>query len=89
MPKTGKRKELSVEIKNVIIDEYKKGKSLRCIGELFKLQHSTVQFIVDKYKRNGSVENAPRSGRPKKVSRRDVSLVLKEVKKIPEQLGRT
>ena len=53
----GKRKELSLDIKNLIIDEHKKGKSLQNISNLVNLQHSTVQYIVSKYKNSGSVEN--------------------------------
>lgn len=79
----GKRKELSLDIKNFIVDQYKKGKSLRNIGDLVNIKHSTVQYIVNKYKNKGSVENVPRTGRPKKVSRREVSLVIKEVTKNP------
>lgn len=81
--KMRKTKELSLDIKNCIVEQHKKGNSLRFIGNLLNLHHSTVQYIVNKYKNNGSVDNAPRTGRPKKLSRRNVSMVLKEVSKNP------
>lgn len=82
-----KRKEVSLEIKNLVVKEYKKGTSYRGIGGILDLPHTTVQYILKKYKDTGSVENKPRSGRPKKLSRRDVSLIVREVGKNPRISG--
>lgn len=79
----GPRKEVSIDEKNLIIQEHKKGKSYRAISKFFNKPFATVQYIIKKFKTTGSVENKPRSGRPKKLSRRDVSLILREVDKNP------
>ena len=42
----GKKRELSMDIKNLIIDQHKNGKSLRFINKLLNLQHSIVQQVV-------------------------------------------
>lgn len=61
-----------------------KKKSFGEISKLLNLSKSTVQTIFNNFKNSGSVQNKPRSGRPKKLNRRDVSFILKEVDKNPK-----
>ena len=70
-----------MDIKNLIIDQQKTGKSLRFINKLLNLQHSTVQQVVNKYKKSGSVKNASRTDRPSELSSQEVRNILNEVNK--------
>ena len=44
------------------------------------LNPSIVQYIVKRFNNTGSVENAPRSGRPQLLTRRDERGILLEVR---------
>lgn len=46
----------------------KEDKSTREIGEIVKKPHTTVQYIVTKYKKQGNLERPGGSGRPKKIN---------------------
>ena len=50
---------------------------------MLNLSFASVQNIVRKYKNDNTIENKPRTGRPKKLSRRDVSHIMNEVVKNP------
>ncbi|CAK9796240.1 Transposable element Tcb1 transposase [Anthophora quadrimaculata] len=80
----GKGKQIESSVKNLIIKHFEEGKSYRNIGKVLNLSCASVQNIIRKYKTYKTVENRPRTGRPKKLSRRDVSLILKEVEKNPK-----
>lgn len=50
---------------------HEQGKSFREIGRTLKIDHKTVKAIVVRHKKTGSVDDLPRSGRPRKTSPRD------------------
>lgn len=79
----GNKGETSVEERNIIIRLYQQGNSLREIGSTVSRSHSTIQYIINKYKKTGSVANQHRSGRPTKVSERDKRFILNQIKKDP------
>lgn len=78
------RKEIPIPVRNIVVKLRKEKKSYGEIAKIVKLPRATVQTIVKNYINNKSVENNPRSGRPKKLTRRDVSFILKEVNKDPK-----
>lgn len=84
-----KRKETSVEIRNIIIKLRKENKSYGKIAEIMKKSRATVQSIIKKYESTGTVLNEKRSGRPKVLSNRDVRMLLKNVKKNPKKSAPT
>lgn len=73
------RKEIQISVRNLIIKLRNENKSYGEIAKLVKLSRSTVQTIIRNHKNTDSTENKPRSGRPKKLSRRDVSSIVKKV----------
>lgn len=80
----GNRKEIQISVRNLVINLRKENKSYGEIAKIVKLSRSTVQTIIKNYNNTNSTENKPRSGRPKKLSRRDISCILKEVNRDPK-----
>ena len=66
-----KSRELSLDIKKLVVDLYENGHKLSEISKLLSVPYMTISNIVRKYTNPGSVENKKRSGRPKLVSDRD------------------
>jgi transposase len=59
----GKRKKLSNDIKNVIVEMRKSGHKLQEIADTLNIPRGTVSDVVVRFKRRGSVENQPHTGR--------------------------
>lgn len=78
------RKEIATDIRNLLIKCRNERKSFGEIAKMANLSKSTVQTICKNFENTGTVENKPRSGRPKKLSRRDESFILKEVNENPK-----
>lgn len=76
----GKCKELSSDLKDTIVNLALKGYSLRKIGRLIGKCHATVQYILNKFKYKGSVENVPRKPKQKKLSEKEERTIVRQVK---------
>ncbi|GBN87099.1 hypothetical protein AVEN_253141-1 [Araneus ventricosus] len=79
----GRYKVTTNSIRNLIIDHFKDGKSIRTIGKLVKLSHSTLFDIIKRWKLRGTVENALKSGAPHKITSRNRSFIMHKIKKNP------
>ncbi|XP_078804048.1 uncharacterized protein LOC144992271 [Oryzias latipes] len=77
----GKTKELSKDTRDKIVDLHKAGSGYgaKQLGE----KKTTVGAIVRKWKRLMMTVNVPRSGAPRKLSPRGVSMMLRKVKNQP------
>ena len=64
----GKSMELSIDLKDHIIDLQKSGKSLAAISKQLQVPKSNEQTTVCKYSVNGTVVSMPRSGRKQTIS---------------------
>ncbi|KAI8997078.1 hypothetical protein BDB01DRAFT_845768 [Pilobolus umbonatus] len=53
--------------KGLIIGKFEEGATLGAIAKDMNIPKSSVQYIVEKYKKTGYVDNAIRPGRPKKM----------------------
>ena len=60
-----KGRELSPDMKKLVVDLYENGQKLSEISQLLSVPYMTISNIVKKSINNGSVENKKRSGRPK------------------------
>ena len=58
----GKRKQLSNDIKNVIVEMRRSGHKLQEIADTLNIPRGTVSDVVVRFKRRGSVENKPDTG---------------------------
>ncbi len=63
-------KELSEDLKKIIVALHKDGVGYKKIAKTLKLSCSTVAETIQRFNRTGSTQNRPRHGRPKKLSAR-------------------
>ncbi len=66
---------LSIEQRTVIIQLDKKGKTQQEISELLDCNQSSVSRLLNKYRHKGDVKDMPRSGRPTKLTKKNLKRV--------------
>lgn len=76
----GNRKEIDIAERKIIIDLWKRGKSLRLIAETVNRRHSSIQKVIMNYKSTGLLTSKPRSGRPSALSIRESRFIIRSVK---------
>jgi len=59
------------EIRHLIVDRMINGRSQRKVGRELNISQSTVNRIWIRYRKTGTTDNKPRSGRPKKTTERE------------------
>ncbi|KAK3524912.1 hypothetical protein QTP86_011515 [Hemibagrus guttatus] len=72
---------LQLEDTNLLI--YQSGKGYKAISKALGLPRTTVRAIIYKWRKHGTVENLPRSGRPTKITPRAQRQLIQEVTKDP------
>ncbi|KAK3560552.1 hypothetical protein QTP86_010964 [Hemibagrus guttatus] len=72
---------LQLEVTNLLI--YQSGKGYKAISKALGLPRTTVRAITYKWRKHGTVENLPRSGRPTKITPRAQRQLIQEVTKDP------
>ncbi|GFW30549.1 hypothetical protein TNCV_454871 [Trichonephila clavipes] len=77
MPLRGK--ELSKDLKDVIIKVYKESKSQRQIAKITGKSPAAVQKIIEKFQAEGNTLNKPRTGRPHPFSQIEKGELLFEM----------
>lgn len=78
-----KGREISVSERKIIIKLWKDGKSFRKIGHIIGRTYSSVQRVINNFKKTGILTSKPRSGRPKILSAREERTVVNMVKVNP------
>lgn len=63
---------ISIKERELIIKWNKNGKNQQEIAELLNCHQSSVSRFLNKYKSKGVVENLPRSGRPTKLTKKNL-----------------
>ncbi|KAK3509557.1 hypothetical protein QTP70_003730 [Hemibagrus guttatus] len=66
-----------------VIEIYQSGKGYKAISKALGLPRTTVRAIIYKWRKHGTVENLPRSGRPTKITPRVQRQLIQEVTKDP------
>ncbi len=85
------KKETSLQIRDLAV-QYWKGdengkKSLQEIANLLKRPKSTIQNIIEKYKKTGSIENIKGRGRKPTFLTREKRAIVKKIKLNPKLCG--
>lgn len=70
-------------VKNNIIKHYKEGISEKDICQKFSMPKSSVNYIINKYKKTKTVETIHRGGRPKCTTAMEDARIVREFKKDP------
>ncbi|GFV63592.1 hypothetical protein TNCV_2195661 [Trichonephila clavipes] len=78
-------KELSKDLKNVIIKLYKESKSQRQIAKIIGKSPGTVQKIIEKFQAEGNTLNKARTGRPLSFTDRERRIIVGNVKNKSEE----
>src|SRR3989344_4393818 len=76
---------IPIEQRNVIIQLDKKGKTQQEISELLDCNQSSVSRLLNKYRHKGDVKDMPRSGRPTKLTKKNLAKIKKKLES--EYLG--
>ncbi|KAK3568913.1 hypothetical protein QTP86_019559, partial [Hemibagrus guttatus] len=76
-------KEIQKQMRKKVIEVYQSGKGYKAISKALGLPQTTVRAIIYKWRKHGTVENLPRSGRPTKITPRAQRQLIQEVTKDP------
>ena len=75
----GKSKEISQDLRKKCVDLHKSGSSLGAISKHLKVQRSSVQTILRKYKHHGTTQQSYCSGRRRVLSPKDERTLVRKV----------
>lgn len=76
-----KGKETTVEERKIVMHLHNQCKSLQSIADTIGRPRSTVQSIIHRYCQRNTVQNMPRSGRPRLVTGKRERLLMRIIKK--------
>ena len=79
----GRAKEIPLDVRRQIIKLRLKGKSYRKIERITGVRNNTCCRIINRVMETSTCKNAPRSGRPLKLSLRDLRALEREITKNP------
>ncbi|GBM65332.1 hypothetical protein AVEN_157564-1 [Araneus ventricosus] len=77
------RKETTISIRKLIIFHHSSGKSVRNIAKLFNLSHSTVQYVIKRFKEENRIDSKVRKCRQAKLTERDQRFIIRKFVKNP------
>ena len=69
--------------RELIIQHYKQGKSLKEIAKIVNRSHSTIQDVIARYKVSNSTENKRKTNGRKIFNDREERWIIRQVKKTP------
>ncbi|KAI4871463.1 hypothetical protein NFI96_001965 [Prochilodus magdalenae] len=78
-----KTKELSKDTRDKTVDLHKAGKGYGAIAKQLGEKRSTVGAVIRKWKKLNMTVSLPRTGAPRKISPRGVSMILRKVRNQP------
>lgn len=80
----GASKQLSNDLKKLLIRHHQSGEGYKKISQMFELSISTVRNVIRKWKDTGSVAVRERCGRPKKISKRQKRRLVRKITEQPQ-----
>ncbi|GBO09148.1 hypothetical protein AVEN_241107-1 [Araneus ventricosus] len=76
-------KETTISIRKLIIFHHSSGKSVWNIAKLVNFSHSTVQYMLKRFKEENWIENKVRKGRSAKLTKCDQRFIIRKLVKNP------
>ena len=80
----GKKKDLSDDLKPVTINLALKGYSMGKIRYMVNKSHSTVQYVMNKFRYNVTTQNIPRRSKERTLTEREERYVVNKMKTNPK-----
>ena len=77
------RPRISDEMCHKVVALHQEQLDYKKIAKITGISISTIRWIIKKYEKTGQVENLPKSGRPKKTSKRLDKLIVKQFDENP------
>lgn len=77
------RKEINIEIRKLIVKDRENGLSLREIGKKYNVSKTCVDKICKKFGKTQQLGNLPGRGRKRATTRREDSLIVREIQRKP------
>lgn len=78
------RGQTSLEIRKIVINHFRDGRSVREIAKMVNRSHSTVHDVIKRFKLRNSLENLPKFSARKIFTDHDERWILREVQKNPK-----
>ncbi|XP_055614953.1 uncharacterized protein LOC129761263 [Toxorhynchites rutilus septentrionalis] len=76
--------KIPVDIRKLIVDLRNEGKSLSEIADVVNRPRSSVQYVLQNFKKTNSLETTPGRGRKPKLTDRHHRILLREIKQNPK-----
>lgn len=70
---------LTIKERELVLEWTQKGKSQEVIASLLGCHQSSISRLLKKHEQKGIVANLPRSGRPTKLTKKNLSLLKKKI----------
>lgn len=80
-----KTKEISEDVRKLIIRAVQEKKSHREVATLFGVSKTSVTNLLKRFRERNNVQNKPRSGRPKVTTERDDKILVRMSKRDPRK----
>lgn len=78
-----KIQELSQNIRMDVVTKYNAGISVEYLSKLYNISRQTIYYQINKYKKNNSFDNRPRSGRPRVTTLKQDRKIIASVRNNP------
>ena len=78
-----KTRELSNDLKKRIVDAHNSGIGYGTLAKQFRTPKSKIQSVIKKWKEYQTTVSLPRAGRPRKLSQKATTKLVREAKKYP------
>ena len=78
------RSKIPIEIRKLIVNLKNEGKSLSEIADIVKRPRSSVQYVIENFKKTKSLETTPGRGRKAKLTDRHHRLIVREIAQNPK-----
>jgi len=70
---------ISLKERKLVLQWNQKGKTQQEIAELLGCNQTSISRLIKKYKTKGTIKNLPRSGRPTKLTKKNLSLLKNRI----------
>lgn len=78
---------LTLKERKLVLQWSQKGKTQQEIAELLGCNQASISRLIRKYKSKGTIKNLPRSGRPTKLTKKNLTLLKRKILSLIKSLN--